>query len=165
MTTDVHALCRQRIDDALLAKRPPHEDPELRDHVQTCRLCEEYLDTSNRVIAGLDSFHFEVDPLLETRVAEALWLRVDALKRDATLQGDAPLERRRLVWAGVIALLFAGAGSLFDLRVGEMLASLLRLRPVEMRQDLLLFWVLPSLLPLMLFPLLPVLASRRERLV
>ncbi len=111
------------------------------------------------MIAGLESFHFEVDPVLESRVVEALWARAEQMK------ADVPLHRRRLVWAGLMALLFAGAGSLFDLRVGEWLAPVLRLRPVEMRQDLLLFWVLPSLLPLLLFPLLPVLASRRERLL
>ena len=157
MTTDLHTLCRQRIDDALLAKLSPQADHALTEHVRTCRLCEEYLETSTRVIASLDSFRFEVDPWLQARVREALWVRAEELK------GDVPHQRRRLVWVGIIAVLFAGAGSVFDLRMGESLESVLHLGHVAVRQNLLTFWVLPSLLPLMLFPLLPALASRRER--
>ena len=157
MTIDPHAVPRKLIDDAVVAKLPPENDPMVREHLQTCELCREYLDTSTRVLAGLDSFRFEVDPSLESKVGEALRARAEQLK------GAAPLDRGQLIRVCVLAVLFAAAGSVLDLQIGKALVPLLPLRHVDLRQDLLLFWVIPSLLPLLLFPLLPALASRKER--
>ena len=157
MTSDMHHLCREMIDNTLVAGSSVEDDPLLREHLRTCLPCQEYLEAGTRVLAGLGGFSFTVDPSLETTVLHALEMRAHQLTA-------ASLDRKRLAWACAIAVLFAVAGSLLDLRCGDLLASLLHLRTLEVRQSLLTFWVIPSLLPVLLFPLLPVLAGRKERM-
>jgi hypothetical protein len=54
------------------------------------------------------------------------------------------------------------AGSFVELRFGDLLASLLDIQRMPVRQGLLAFWIVPSLCVLLLFPLLPLLAKARH---
>ena len=158
MKTDGHAECRRMIDDLLvMGAAAVQEEPWMREHLRECPECQAYLDASHRVVASFGSLSFAVDPVLQTRVFRALERRGKEL--------TAPLpDRRQVAWACGIAVVLTVAGSLLELRCGDLLATVLHLRPMAVRQDLLLFWIAPSLLVLLLFPMVPVLAERRERM-
>jgi hypothetical protein len=56
-------------------------------------------------------------------------------------------------------------GSFVDLQFGGLIASVFDIQRTLVRQELLAFWIVPSLFLLLLFPLLPLLskaATRRE---
>jgi hypothetical protein len=58
-------------------------------------------------------------------------------------------------------------GSLADLQFGGLIAAVFDIQRTQVRQELLAFWIVPSLCVLLLFPLLPLLskagAHREER--
>ena len=80
MNVDLHHAMRQIIDKSLLDAASAHEQQTLRAHVTTCAPCREYLNTSNRVVAGLAGFSFEVGPELEGKVMASLTLRAQQLE-------------------------------------------------------------------------------------
>jgi hypothetical protein len=70
-----------------------------------------------------------------------------------------------MAWICVAALILTAAGSFIDLQFGGLLASVLEIPRTEIRHPLLSFWILPSLCLLLLFPILPVLLPRKERVL
>jgi hypothetical protein len=58
-------------------------------------------------------------------------------------------------------------GSFFDLQFGRLIASAFDMQRMQVQQGLLVYWIVPSLCVLLLFPLLPLLsktgAYREER--
>ena len=156
MTFDPHALCRKSMDDTLINGLSPLGDPLLRQHLETCSSCQEYLDASRRVITSLGGFSFELDPSHQDTVHAALQLRAQQL-------AVVPLSRKQIAKASAIACVFAIIGSLLDLQFGGFAASLLHTHHLHLRQNLLTFWIIPSLFPLLLFPMLPFLAGEKEK--
>jgi hypothetical protein len=65
----------------------------------------------------------------------------------------------------VLALALTVVGSFLDLQFGNLIASLLDIRSIHVRQGLFAFWIVPSICLLLLFPMLPMLsaADRNER--
>ena len=145
MNSNNHESFQRIIDESLAGGIPAEMDQSLRHHLETCVACQEYLGASNRVIAGLGGFSFEVDPTLNARVFTAL----RAQKPQAAQPG-----RPRWVLATLAALALTMGGSFAELQFGGMIASVFDLQRTLVRQGVLAFWIAPSLLVLLLFPLL-----------
>jgi hypothetical protein len=148
------------IDETLAAGVSIPEEQSLSEHLQSCVLCQEYLGAGTRVIDSLGGFSFEVDPTLHSKVSTSLRLRAQQL--EATQPS-----RRRLGLVCILALVFTVAGSFMDLQFGGLIASLLDIPSLQVRQGLFAFWIVPSLCLLLLFPILPLLSTagtqRKER--
>jgi hypothetical protein len=151
MGSDGHERFRHMIDETLAG--PVQQEESLREHLQACAPCQDYLAATNRVIAGLGGFSFAVDPGLNAKVSASLRLRAQQIK--ATQPG-----RRQLVLICMLALMLTAAGSLFDLRLSGLIASVLDLQRMQVQQGLIAFWIIPSLCLLLLFPILPLLSAR-----
>ena len=152
MNNDQHEFFRHMIDESLADGIPADSEHSLREHLDTCAPCRQYLSASHRVIAGLRGFSFKVDPTLNARVL-------------ASLRQRAQPSRRRWALSSAAAVLLTLAGSFVDLRFGDLIASVFHIQRMQLRQGLLAFWIVPSLSVLLLFPLLPLLsraAARRE---
>jgi hypothetical protein len=150
MGSNGHERFQHMIDETLAG--PVQEEPSLREHLQSCAQCQQYLAANNRVIAGLGGFSFEVDPGLNAKVSASLRLR--AQQMTATKPS-----RRQLVLTCVLALVLTAAGSFFDLRLSGLIASVLDLQRMQVQHGLIAFWILPSLCLLLLFPILPLLSA------
>jgi hypothetical protein len=158
MGSDRHESFQQMIDEMLAG--PVQEEQSLREHLQACGPCQEYLAASNRVIGGLGGFSFAVDPSLNARVSASLALRAQQI--EAAQPGH-----RRLVLSCILALMLTAVGSFFDLRLSGLIASVFDIQRMQVQQGLIAFWIIPSLCLLLLFPILPLLSAagtnQRER--
>lgn len=155
MTPTSHEQFQRLMDEMLVAGKAAPEAPQLREHLQTCPACRDYLDTSLRAIAALNSLSFPVDHALPARINAAL-------ERRARQLGRQRVPWRRAALASAAALVLTLAGAAVDLRLGGLLALVLEVRRAEIQQALLTFWIGPSLCLLLLFPLLPLLGRRTE---
>jgi hypothetical protein len=158
MKPDRHEVFEHRIDEALAAGMPIPEERSLREHLQSCVRCQEYLNANTRVIAGLSGFSFEVDPSLQAKVVESISQRAQQVQA-------TPFNRRRLVLICALAIALTVVGSFLDLQFGSVIASLFDIQAMHVRQGLFAFWIIPSICLLLLFPMLPMLstAHRNER--
>ena len=158
MISDRHELFRNMIDEALVAGTSASPQPQLNEHLQSCSQCREYLNASTRVIASLGGFSFEVDPALQEKVFDAITVRAQ--------QHDPPrFSSHRLALICILAVALTVIGSIFDLTFGGLLASVLDLHHAQLRQGLVTFWIIPSVCLLLLFPMLPLLSMRKERIL
>lgn len=156
MQSDNHKLFQQMIDETLASGAPVQEDRTLREHLQSCAVCEEYLNASTRAIASLAGFSFAVDPMLHAKVSASLSQRAKQL-------GAAPLSRRRWAFACVLAVILTIAGTFFDLKFSSLVASWFHVPAPHVHQGLLSLWLVPSVSPVLLFLLLPLLSRQKER--
>jgi hypothetical protein len=158
MNIDHHESFQHMIDESLAGSISAEREQFLREHLDTCAPCQEYLSASNRVIAGLGGFSFEVDPSLNAKVFASL--RLPAQQLQAAQPG-----RRRWLLISLAAVVLTMGGSFVDLQFGRLIASVFDIRRTQVQQGLLAFWIVPSLCVLLLFPLLPLLSkagTRRE---
>jgi Putative zinc-finger len=158
MITDNHESFQHMVDESLAGGISAEREQSLREHLDTCAPCQEYLSASNRVIAGLGGFSFEVDPTLNARVLASL--RLPAQQVQAAQPG-----RRRWALISLAAVLLTMGGSFVDLKFGSLIAAVFDIQRMQVRQGFLAFWIVPSLFVLLLFPLLPLLSkagTRRE---
>ena len=88
MTIDHNDTFQRMIDESLAGVLSAEKEQSLREHLSTCATCREYLSASNRVIAGLSGFSFEVNPTLNVRVLAALKLHHTGTIR----QHSAPIQ-------------------------------------------------------------------------
>jgi predicted anti-sigma-YlaC factor YlaD len=153
-----HEVFQRRIDEALVARTTIPEERSLREHLQSCVQCQEYLNANTRVIAGLSGFSFELDPALNAKVLESITQRARQLE-------TAPFNRRRWALVCTLALTLTVVGSFLDLQFGSLIASHFDIQLHQVRQGLFAFWIVPSICLLLLFPMLPLLtaANRNER--
>jgi predicted anti-sigma-YlaC factor YlaD len=162
MNIDHHESFQHMIDESLAGSISAEREQSLREHLDTCVPCREYLSASNRVIAGLGGFSFEVDPTLNARVFASL--RLPAQQVQAAQPG-----RRRWALISVAAVILTMGGSFVDLQFGDLIASVFDIQRMQVRPGLLAFWIVPSLCVLLLFPLLPLLSKagthRGERIL
>ena len=158
MISDRHEPFQNMIDEALVAGTSASAQPQLNEHLQSCAQCREYLETTTRAIASLGGFSFEVNPTLQAKVSDAISLRAQQLE-------PAQFSAKRLVMACILAVALTVAGSFFDLKFSGLLASVLDLHQAHLQHGLLTFWIIPSLFILLLFPMLPLLSRRKERIL
>jgi hypothetical protein len=158
MRSDEHESFQRRIDETLAGEIALGDEESLREHLQSCPQCQEYLAVSTRVIAGLGEFSFDVDPALQKEVCAAISLRAQQIEIGQP-------SRRRMAWILITAFLLCAAGSFIDLQFGGLIASVLDMQRTQMRHGLVTFWILPSFCFLLLFPILPLLSQRKERVL
>lgn len=158
MRSDDHESFQRRIDETLAGDVAVGAEEAIDEHLQSCAQCQEYLVASTRVIAGLSGFSFDVDPGLQERIYASISLRAQQIE-------TGRLSRRRMAWICMSALLLSVAGSFIDLQFGGLMASVLDMQRTQMRHGLVTFWILPSFCFLLLFPILPLLSHRKERVL
>jgi predicted anti-sigma-YlaC factor YlaD len=157
MQSDNHKRFQQMIDETLASGVPVEEDHSLREHLQSCASCGEYLDNSRRAIASLSGFSFTsgpADSALREKVCASLSQRAQQL--EAT-----PLSGRRWAFACTLAIVLTGAGAFLDMQFGGLAAAWFQLPVLQVQRGLVSFWIVPSLAVALLFPLLPLLSRRR----
>ena len=152
MNADRHEIFQLMIDKTLAGEVPLQEGNSLREHLQACAQCQEYLSANTRVIASLGGFSFDVNPELNGKVCASLKLRA------RQLEVQQP-NRQRLAWICILALTLTAVGTFIDLQFGKVAAAFLGVQPMHMRQELLTFWIGPSLFFALLLPILPVLSG------
>jgi len=154
MNADGHELFQHMIDKTLAGEVSLQKENSLREHLQACAQCQEYLSANTRAIASLGGFSFDVNPGLHAKVCASLE------QRARQLEVQQP-NRQRLAWICILALTLTAVGSFIDLQFGGLLASVLRLPPMRVQRELLVIWIVPSLWFLLLFPMLPALLAPR----
>ena len=107
MNIDHHESFRRMIDESLAGAISAEKEQSLREHLSTCAPCEEYLSASNRVIAGLSGFSFEVDPTFNARVLAALRLQMqqDRAARSHRRRFIRPYTVSLKIWAALAVAL------------------------------------------------------------
>ena len=138
------------IDRSLAGAASLAEERTLHEHLAICVPCSEYLEASQRAIAGLGGFSFDVDPGLQEQVLAALARQPSRLREDTSL----PLWRNRLA-----ALLLTVVGSFATWRFASATASALHLQTAQVQFGLVWLWIAPSVCVSLLFLLLPVSAA------
>ena len=153
MQTDGHeAICRL-IDKFLAGDISGAEEQSLRQHLGACSTCLQYLDASNRAIAGLGGFAFETDPGLQDRIVAALTVRAAQLETQR-------LSHRKLAWSYIAALILTLVGSFAAMQMGGQLASAFSATRQEVQLGLIAVWIVPSVCFCLFLPILPMLSKR-----
>jgi hypothetical protein len=139
---------QRMIDESLAGVLSAEKEQSLREHLSTCATCREYLSDSNRVIAGLSGFSFEVNPALNARVLAALRLQANGnrgtLARDiGTMRQHSVPFRNWAAFAVALSMSFAGSGLVY--RMAERLAVPMHCVSAQVQAGVLVFWLLPSL--------------------
>src|SRR5580658_404076 len=162
MNIDHHDTFQRMIDESLAGVLSAEKEQSLREHLDTCAPCRDYLSASNRVIAGLSGFSFEVNPTLNARVLAGISLRAQQVRA-------AQPGRGRWALITLAAVVLTMGGSFVDLQFGRLIAAVFDIQRTQVQQGLLAFWIVPSLCVLLLFPLLPLLSKagthREERIL
>jgi hypothetical protein len=89
MPADRHESICHIIDKSLAGGASVQEEQSLREHLLTCAPCGEYLAASNRAIAGLQGFSFDMDPELDRRVLASLAVRAQQLEANGSIDAAA----------------------------------------------------------------------------
>ena len=137
MKSDHHESFQRLIDESLAGGLSAEKEQSLREHLSTCVPCQQYLGASNRVIAALSGFSFEVNPTLNARVLAAL------------KQHHAGTSRQYNVtfknWAAfAVALSMSLAGSALVYQMAMRLAVPTHFDAAHVQTGVLVFWLLPS---------------------
>jgi anti-sigma factor RsiW len=156
MQTDPHNEMRQIIDSSLVGEASPVQQQTLRKHLLACAACQKYANDSRRAIVSLNGFSFVADPGLTEKVHATLALRAQQLQA-------AQPNRRRILHVSIAALLLTVVGSFAALHMGNPLAAVLHLEPVEAQAGVLALWVLPSLCFSLLLPVVLLLSARSAK--
>jgi hypothetical protein len=147
MNIDHHDTFQLMIDESLAGVLLAEKEQSLREHLSTCATCREYLNTSNRVIAGLSGFSFEVNPALNARVLAALRLQEEGrgiLARDiGTMRQHSVPFKNWAAFAVALSMSFVGSGLVYQM--AERLAVPMHFVSAQVRAGVLVFWLLPSL--------------------
>jgi hypothetical protein len=147
MQIDRHQEIRHIIDRSLVGGVSLQEEQTLREHFLTCAPCQEYLNASQRAIAGLGGFSFGVNPDLHDKVIAALAARAQQLETNR-------IKQRPMFWSYVAALVLTVAGSLAAAQFSGLAVAAFHLQPAPLHFGLLALWIVPSLCFCLLFPIL-----------
>jgi Putative zinc-finger len=138
MNIDHNDTFQRMIDESLAGVLSAEKEQSLREHLSTCTTCREYLSASNRVIAGLSGFSFEVNPTLNVRVLAALKLHDTGTIR----QYSAPF-KNWVAFAAALSMSFVGSGLVCQM--AERLVIPMHFVSAQVQAGVLVFWLLPSL--------------------
>ncbi len=153
MQTDNHESICRLIDKSFAGDISGQEEQSLRQHLGACPACQEYLDASNRAIAGLAGFAFEADPGLPDKIVAALTVRAAQLETQR-------LSHRKLAWSYVAALVLTLAGSFVAMQLGDRFASVFSATRDQVQLGLVAVWIVPSVCFCLLLPALPMMSKR-----
>lgn len=153
MQTERYESICHLIDKSLAGEISGQEEQSLRQHLPTCAACQQYLDASNRAIAGLGGFTFETDPNLPDKIVAALTIRAAQLETQR-------LSHRQLAWSYVAALVLTLAGSLAAMQLGDRFATVFSATHQQVQLGLIALWIVPSVCFCLLLPTLPLMSKR-----
>jgi anti-sigma factor RsiW len=153
MQTDRHQSICHMIDKSLAGEISVQEEQSLRLHLSACAACQQYLNASNRVIAGLGGFAFETDPGLPDKVFAALKIRAAQLETQR-------LSHRQLAWSYVAALILTLAGSFVAMQLSDRFANTFSITHQQVQLGLIAIWIVPSVCFCLLLPTLPLVSKR-----
>jgi hypothetical protein len=137
MSIDHHEGFQRIIDESLAGVLSVEKEQSLREHLATCVPCQQYLSASNRVIAGLSGFSFEVNPTLNARVLAALKRHHTGTMRQHSVQFK--------IWAAFAAALsMSFVGSALVYQMAKRLAVPMHFDIAQVQAGVLVFWLLPS---------------------
>jgi predicted anti-sigma-YlaC factor YlaD len=151
-TADHESICRL-IDKSLAGDISAHEEQSLRQHLLACAACQQYLDASNRAIAGLGGFAFETDPNLPDKIVAALTARAARLDSQR-------LSHRQLAWSYIAALILTLAGSFVAMQFVDRLATAVSATRDQVQLGLIAIWIVPSVCFCLFLPTLPMMSKR-----
>jgi hypothetical protein len=148
MNIDHHDTFQRMIDESLAGVLSAEKEQSLREHLSTCDPCQEYLSASNRVIAGLSGFSFEVNPTFNARVLAALRLQAEEGRgihaRDiGTMRQHRVTFKNWSAFAVALSMSFAGSGLVYQM--AGRLAVPMHFVSAQVQAGVLVFWLLPSL--------------------
>jgi hypothetical protein len=148
MNIDHHDTFQRMIDESLAGVLSEEKEQSLREHLSTCATCKEYLSATNRIIAGLSGFSFEVNPTLNARILAALKLQAEVGRE--ILAPDTGTVRQHSVpfknWAAfALALSMSLVGSRLAYQMAERLEVPMHFVTAQIQAGVLVFWLLPSL--------------------
>jgi len=147
MNIDLHEGFQRMIDESLASAISAEREQSLREHLATCVPCQEYLSASNRVIAGLSGFSFEVNPSLNARVLAALKLQAQQVRaaQPGRRRFMCPHNVHFKAWAVfAVALSMSIVGSALVYQVAKLLTVPMYFDAAQVRTVVLVFWLLPS---------------------
>jgi hypothetical protein len=136
------------IDQSLAGAISAEKGQSLREHLSTCAPCKEYLSASNRVIASLSGFSFEVNPTLNAKVLAALRLQMqqDRAARPNRRRFIFPYTVSLKVWAAfAVAVSMSIVGSALIYEAAKYLTVPIHFDNAQVQAGVLVFWLLPSL--------------------
>jgi hypothetical protein len=147
MNIDYHEGFQRMIDESLAAAISAEKEQSLREHLATCAPCLEYLSASNRVVAGLRGFSFELTPTLNARVLASIKLQAQQVR--AAQPGRRRFTRQHnvqfKVWAAfVLALSMSIVGSTVVYRLARLLTVPVYFDTAQVQAGVVVFWLLPS---------------------
>jgi len=148
MNLDDHESFQRMIDQNLAGAISAEREQFLREHLSTCAPCKQYLDASNRVIAGLSGFSFELNPTLNSRIVAALRLEVpqDRAARPRPRRFIRPFTVSLKAWAALaVALSMSIVGSALLCKMVTFLLVPVHFDNAQVQAGVLVFWLLPSL--------------------
>lgn len=148
MKADSHEKVRQMIDRMLSDGSTLAEERSLRQHLDECAACAEYLDASTRAIASLNGFSFDVDRVLQAQIHASVELHAQQL---AATQPS----RARTLGSYALALVLTVAGSFIAAQLCGAAAAFLRMPLADVQRGFIALWIVPSLCFLLLIPALP----------
>ena len=147
MNIDHHDTFQRMIDESLAGVLSAEKEQSLREHLSTCAPCKEYLSASNRVIAGLSGFSFEVNPTLNARVLAALKLRAQQV-REIPAHHTGTMRQHNVqfrIWAAfAVALSMSFVGSALVYQIAERLVVPMHFDTAQVQAGVLVSWLLPS---------------------
>jgi anti-sigma factor RsiW len=148
MNIDHHDTFQRMIDESLAGVLSAEKEQSLREHLSTCPTCREYLSASNRVIAGLSGFSFEVNPTLNARVLAALRLQAEEgrgilARETGTMRQHSVPFKNWAAFAVALSMSFVGSGLVYQ--IAERLAVPMHFVTAQVQAGVLVFWLLPSL--------------------
>jgi Putative zinc-finger len=147
MNIDHHESFQRMIDESLAGAISAEKEQSLREHLSTCAPCKEYLSASNRVIAGLSGFSFEVNPTLNARVLASLRLQAEQ-DREILAHHTGTMRQHNVQfknWAAfAVALSMSFVGSALVYQMATRLAVPMHFDTAQVQAGVLVFWLLPS---------------------
>jgi anti-sigma factor RsiW len=132
-----HQVFQRMIDESLAGQLSAERELSLSEHLATCAPCQEYLSASNRVIAGLGGFSFEVNPTLNAGVLAVLKLHHSEASRQHNVQFKVGA-------AFGVALCLSIAGSALVYQAARLLTAPMHFEAAQVQASVLVFWLLPS---------------------
>ena len=138
MENNFHKHAQLLIDQSVVSGISEAEQSWLRDHTSECAKCRHYAEISARVIRGLGSFSFEIEPGLNVQVQSAVTERAQVLAVDRDLY-------RRFFKGFVIALALTCVGSVAVWKSVAWAAAQANLPSAAWQTGVVIFLALPSL--------------------
>lgn len=148
MKADSHEKVRQMIDMMLTEGSSIPEEQSIRQHLDECAECAEYLDACTRTIASLSGFSFDVDRALQAQIHASVEVRAQQL------MATQP-SRARTLGNYALALILTVAGSFIAAQLCGTAAAYLRMPLADVQRGFIALWIVPSLCFLLLIPALP----------